>query len=186
MSYYDRQHSSTSSARRGPSKPAAATWSAQPLTPAQKAKLSIAARSAWDIQTKAGLTDGSFDDWRHAQTKIACGHASFRAATNSHFRSILGHFFRLAGKTGRAAALWARTGRVAGSDQVGDTHENREAARVIIRTIIDASNGLLSEAYVAAIMRGRFDNLALSDLTARDLQQLAYILRARLRKMIPR
>lgn len=186
MSYYDRN----SSAQKPPRRRAAAapatkavSWTNKRLDNGQKAKLSIAARVAWDIQSQAGLVDGKFDDWRHAETKVACGLESLREATNAHFRSILAHFFRLAGKIAEADAVWAKTGRVAGSTQVHDTHENREVARALIRDLVTGSNGRLHPAYVAAIARGKFGNEDLLALTAKDLQDLLFTLRARLRKL---
>jgi hypothetical protein len=185
MSYYDRADSSRSARGRRPP-PQAAAWDSAPLSNLQKAKLSIASRKAWDAQSRAGLAEGDFDEWRKAQTRVACGFAGFRLASNKHFRSILAHFKRLGGNTREADALWSRTGRVAGSEQIHDTHENRETARALIRDLISASRGLISEAYVAPILRDRFAGKGLHELTALDLQQLFYTLRARLRKMIPR
>lgn len=181
MSYYDRSASASQNARRTQ----APSWSNKLLDNAQKAKLAIAAKSAWDIQSKAGLADADFDSWRRAQTKIACGVESFRLATNNHFRSILAHFLRLAGRVAEADALWQKTGRVAGSSQAGDTHENREAARAILRNLIAGSKGLINVAYVNAIAADKFPGADLSALTALDLQQLVITVKARIRKLTP-
>ena len=181
MSFYDR--SNTPEPRQSKTRPQRAqSWSTKLLSNEQKAKLSIAAKDAWDIQSKAGLVDGKFDEWRYAQTKIACGVESFREATNSHFRSILAHFLRLAGKTAEADAIWNKTGRVAGSTQVQDTHENREIARAIIRDMVAGSNGKISQAYVMAIVANKHPGVSPENLTARDLQNLVFTIKARLRK----
>lgn len=185
MSYYDRKYSYRDKADRRP-QGRAADWNSNPLSNPQKAKIAIAARDAWEVQSRAGLADGNFDAWRHEQTRIACGVDSLRSALNKHFRSILAHFHRLAGHIREADALWSRTGRVAGSQQAGDTHENRETARALIRDMAAASRGLIGEAYIAAILRDRFAGRAVHELTAMELQQLIYTLRSRLRRMIPR
>lgn len=181
MSYYDRASSSVTRRKR-PATTGAAAWSNKPLSNSQKAKLAIAARSAWAAHTQAGLTDENFDDWRHAQTRIACGTESLRSATNQHFRSILAHFLRLAGKTSAAEAMWQKTGRVAGSNQIHDTHENRDTARALIRDLVANSHGRITDAYVAAIVRDKFAGTDYYNLTALDLQQLLYTLKARFRK----
>jgi hypothetical protein len=180
MSYYDR--ASTSDFQQSkPRSQRAQNWTNKLLSNEQKAKLSITAKAAWEIQSRAGLVEGNFDDWRYAQTKIACGVESLREANQSHFRSILAHFLRLAGKTAEADAVWKKTGRVEGSSQIADTHENREVARAIIRDIVAESKGKISEAYVMTIVASKHPDVAPQDLTARDLQNLVYTLKSRLR-----
>lgn len=174
MSYQKRQDSSSPKPRR-----TAAQWAQQPLTHNQKATLSMAARSAWEVQQKAGLADGDFETWRHDQTEVACGLRSLRDASNSHFRSILAHFLRLAGKEADAAKLWAKTGRVAGSSEVHDTHENREAARAILAQVVLGSSGKISDNYVAAIAKAKFGDADIYRLTARQLQDLTITVKAR-------
>lgn len=181
MSYYDRAQSD--SYRPGKKRqPQAAAWASKLLSKAQIQKLAIAARNAWDVQSQAGCVEGCFDDWRHAETAVACGVASLREATNNHFRAILAHFLRLAGNTAEADKIWKRTGRVAGSAEVHDTHENREVARAVLRDLVARSDGHLNEAYVMAIVRGKFSGCGgdLYQLTAKNLQDLIFTLKARL------
>jgi len=177
MSYHKRQESPASKPKR-----TAAQWAKQPLTNSQKATLSMAARAAWDVQQKAGLADGDFDTWRHEQTEVACGIDSLRDATNSHFRAIMAHFLRLAGREDEAAKLWAKTGRVAGSNEVHDTHENRESARAILAQFILGSGGKIHANYVAAIAKNKFGEGDVYRLTARQLQDLAVTVKARLQR----
>lgn len=179
MSYYDRNQAESSRPKRTP-KRYAASWTNQPLSNEQKAKLSIAARAAYEIQSEAGLVDAPLDDWRRDQTKIACGVASFRDATNTHFRSILAHFLRLSGRVEDAEKIWKTTGRVAGSNQIGDTHENREVARAILTRLVADSRGLISQGYVTAIAADKFPGKDLQHLTAGDLQDLVITIKARL------
>jgi len=178
MSYYERNQS-----RSRPPVKRAENWAKKPLSNPQKAKLSIAAKAAWQIQVTAGLDDGSFEDWKHAQNKIACGFESIRDATNSQFRSILGHFLKLSGKTSEAKKIWKTTGRVTGSSEIHDTHENRETARVIIRDIIEKSAGRINDDYVTAIITDKHAGRPYLDLTAKDLQQLVFTLKTRLRTL---
>lgn len=180
MSYYDRK-SSQPKAPRKPAARTAAEWATAPLTSLQKSKLAIAAKAAWEIQHEAGLAIDDFDAWRHEQVFIACGRAGLREANNSHFRSIKGRFLRLAGQEEKARETYAKTGRVEGSDEVHDTHENRETARAIIRDLIQGSGGVIGDAYVVAIVRDKFGGRSLLDLTASELQGLVKTLRTRLR-----
>ncbi len=182
MSIYKRQADDSKPARK--QKPAAAqNWVTKGLTNPQKAQLSIAARDAYDVQSNHGLTEGqTYDEWRHAETKIACGKESFRDCTNKDFRSILARFYALAGREQDAAALWQKTGRVKGSEELNDTHENRELCKALIRDKIAASQGAINDSYVAAIIRNKHQGKTIHDLTASELQQLVYTITARLSK----
>ncbi len=182
MSIYKRQADDSKPARK-PKPAAAQNWVTKGLTNPQKAQLSIAAREAYDVQTNHGLTDGiSYDQWRHGETKIACGKESFRDCTNKDFRSILARFYALAGREKDAAALWQKTGRVKGSDELNDTHENRELCKALIRDKIAASRGAINDAYVAAIVHNKHQGKTIHDLTASELQQLVFTITDRLSK----
>ena len=180
MSILHRQSEESKPARK-PKPAAAQNWVTKGLTNPQKAQLSIAAREAFDVQSQHGLTgDLSYDDWRHAETKVACGKESFRDCTNKDFRSVLARYYALAGREKDAAALWQKTGRVKGSEELNDTHENRELCLALIRDKIKLSNGAINEAYVAAIVRNKHQGKTIHDLTASELQKLVYTIQARL------
>lgn len=182
MSIFTRQAESAKPDRK-PAVKVANNWVTKPLSNPQKAQLSIAARAAFDLQSEHGLTnDLGYDDWRHAETKVACGKESFRQCTNRDFRSILARFYALAGKEKEAAELWKKTGRVEGSQELNDTHENRELCRALIRDKIAASRGAINEAYVAAILRDQHQGKTIHDLTASELQNLVFTITARLSK----
>jgi len=182
MSILQRQLEAEKPARK-PKPAAAQNWVTKGLTNPQKAQLSIAARQAFDVQSQHGLTgDQSYDEWRHAETKVACGKESFRECTNKDFRSILARFYALAGREKDAAALWQKTGRVKGSDELNDTHENRELCKALIRDKIAASNGAINESYVAAIVRNKYQGKTIHELTASELQQLVFTITDRLSK----
>ena len=158
----------------------AKSWSTTPLSNIQKATLSIAARAAFDIQDRCGLVTEKFDEWRHLQTRIACGIESLRRCNQNHYLSILGHFQRLAGKESAAQSTWSKTGRVAGSTEASDTAENRETIRWKLDQLIATSGGLISDSYVAAIIRDKYQGRALTSLTSNDLQRLFFTIRTRL------
>jgi hypothetical protein len=184
MSAAKRQRSAEKPARK-PRQAVANNWVTKPLTDAQKATLCIAARGAFDFLTKHGLVDGSYDDFRHTQTNIACGKSSLRDCTNREYRSILARFYALACREEEAKKLWAKTGRVKGSDQIGDTIENREVAIALIHKKIADSDGKITEAYVESILADQHPGTTmqtLSNLSAAALQNLVYTLTARLSK----
>ena len=182
MSIYKRQSDDSKPARK-PEAAAAKNWATKPLDNGQKAKLSIAGREAYKIQSEHGLTDDlSFDDWRRDQVQIACGKGGLRECTNKDFRSVLARFYRLAGREKEADELYSKTGRVKGSDQMGDTHENRDVCRALIRDKIAASNGAINDAYVADVVRHKHQGKTIHDLTAAELQRLVYTITARLAK----
>lgn len=180
MSYFDRANASSKpAARRAPK---ARDWVTQPLSKSQKTTLSILARKAWSIQREAGLTDCAFDAWRHEQVFIACGRAGLTDANNKHYRSILGHFQRLAGDEEGAQKTWAKTGRVAGSTEVHDTHENRELARALLRDLVAGSGGLITEQYCEEVCRPKSGGRGLYEATAKELQDTVMTVTARLRE----
>lgn len=179
-----QRHSDESKQPRKPAAKKAQMWVNKPLNNSQKAQLSIAARDAFKTQETHGLTDTDFDTWRHEQIHIATGGScdGLRSANNRHFRSILARFYTLAGREKEAAELWKKTGRVKDSQEVHDTHENRELAKALIRDKIAASRGAINDAYVAAIIRNKYNGKTIDDLTASELQQLLYTVIARLKK----
>ena len=63
MSYYKRTEKESP---RWALKPAGKSWGDNtPLSNPQKATLSMTAREAWVVQERAGLVEGSFEDWTH-------------------------------------------------------------------------------------------------------------------------
>ena len=180
MSFAKRSESETP--RKSKAKPQAATsWSKGRLSAQQIKKLATTAREAFEVQTNNGVTSDTFDDWRRDEMEVACGHRSFKTMSNNHFRSVLARFLALAGRTDEAAELWKTTGRVAGSEQMGDTHENREVCRAIIRDIIAASRGAIGDGYVAKICADKFSGATIHTATAAELQQLVFTLRKKVK-----
>jgi len=140
MSYYDRQQQPGSAPRRRPP-PAARQWASKAFTAAQKSRLAILAKEAWEIQCRAGLCETDELNFRHAQVAIATGRDGLRECGNSHFRSIKAHFLRLIGRHQEADALWAKTGRVRGSEEIGTPDENRETSKAVLRDLVRLSDG---------------------------------------------
>ena len=181
MSYFDRSNQERQPRRQT----AARQWADKPLSNAQKSTLARAAKAAFQVQCEAGLAEGSEEEFRRQQVLVACGKAGLREADNRHFRSILAHFQRLAGDEEKAKQTWAKTGRVAGSNEIQDTHENRETARAVLRDLIAMSGGAIGDAYVAAIVSQKFSGKALENLRASQLQDLVFTVTQRLRKKCP-
>jgi len=175
------------------------------LTNKQKASLAQTARIAWDVQSRAGFTDGySFDEWRRAEQNKAVGVSSLTLCGNNHYRPLLAHFLTLAGKEVPAFRTWVRTGRVTGHGDLDDTHENREAQRhLILQAVIDHGNrcdpamahasfdpvaaaqaaekgGIITAAYVTKIALGKCRSRGLASLTAAQLRQILYTTRNRI------
>jgi hypothetical protein len=180
MSYFDRRSPGSKPASKS-SRRVAADWATAPLTASQKTKLVIAARAAFEIQREAGLAGDDFEAWRHEQVFIACGRAGLREATNAHFRSIEGHFARLAGNEKKAREKWSKTGRVQGSTEIHDTHENRDLARALLRDLVAGSAGLISDDYCEAICRDKSEGRGLFEASARELQNVVITVTSRLR-----
>ena len=177
MSYYKRSEKEPRRARKSAGK----SWGDNaPLTNPQKGKLSMYAREAWDALDRAGLVDGEdFDDWKHTQTEIACGVNSFRLATNKQFRSIKGRFLRLAGKEAEAKKTLSTTGRVAGSKEQHDTHENRELKFKLIMGLV--SSGKIDAGLVTLKAQDKFGTMDLNTLTNKQLEGLYLTLKGRAR-----
>lgn len=188
---------------RGPR--SAGTAGGAPLSNKQKAVIAQTARQAWDIQVRAGFTDGlTYDEWRHAEQAKACGTSSLRAATNNHYRPLMAHFLTLAGKDVPAFRLYVKTGRATGHGDVEDTHENRETQRHLIMAEIiahghrcDASfrhatydpkladhaaslGGIITAAYVLKIAQGKCRGRGINSLTAPQLAQVLYTAKNRI------
>lgn len=182
MSYFKREYDASKPARK-PAAKAAKNWATKPLNKDQKSTLIIAGKEAYNIQSEHGLTrELSFDDWRREQVHIAVQKAGLRECTNQHFRAILARFYRLAGRENEAAALYAKTGRVKGSEESGDTIENREVSLVLIQRLITESEGKINAAYVADIVFDKHQGKAIDQLTASELQKLVFTITDRLSK----
>lgn len=79
-------------------------WHFTPLSNDQKARLSILAKEAWIIAQRRGAVDDgvTFDVWRYAQQKEACGVESLKEANQSHFLAVRGKWFTIIGNLEQA------------------------------------------------------------------------------------
>jgi hypothetical protein len=188
MSHHDRQQQSDSKPRFS-KKTYARNWAAKALSNDQKTKLVMYAKAAFEVQCRAGLCESDETKFRHEQVAIATGKSGIRECNNSHFRSIAAHFLRLAGREKEADEIWQKTGRVKGSDEVGDTHENRENAKAILRDLVKLSCGEINDEYVAHIAadqcREDFREKGLDGLRASQLQSVVFVVTQRLRQKCP-
>ena len=182
MSYYDR---SREDAR--PRRPKTArNWAAsKALSHDQKAKLSILSKACWQIQVDAGIFDGTEKEFRHQQVEIATGKPGLTACSNADYRAIYGHFLKLQGNTKAAAEVYSKTGRVKGSTEVHDTHENHELAFHQIMSLIRISDGAITDSYADEMSRDMFSGSPIHKLTASQLQSLLFTLVERLRTKRP-
>jgi hypothetical protein len=186
MSYHERQEAAGNQ-RQKPQR-AARQWASKPLTPAQKTALAMLAKDAFAIHLEAGLCDTDEKTFRHVHVTVASGKNGLRECNNSHFRAIKAHFLRLLGRHAEAEATWAETGRVQGSTEPGDTHENREAAMFILANLVRISEGAIDDNYVESIARDEFlefPQIGLAGLRASQLQTLVFVVTQRLRQKRP-
>jgi hypothetical protein len=104
------------------------------MKPAEIRPLVMAARKAFDVQTKAGLVDSSdtFDSWRHQQCMDAVGKPGITACDHKDFRPLLAWFQTLSGADDAAFGNLMKSGRPTDHAAPGDTHEAR---RTIAHTI---------------------------------------------------
>lgn len=185
MSFYERERADGQQPRaRKATAARAREWGRKALTTAQKTRLAMLVKEAYTVQEQAGLVDGDEKTFRHEQVAVATGKAGLRECDNSNFRAIKAHFLRLAGRENEAAAQWAKTGRVQGSEEIGDTHENRETALAVLRETIALSGGLVSEEYARTIAADQCGGREMEEMTASELQTLVYTVVQRLRKRL--
>jgi hypothetical protein len=184
MSYYDRSRQDSAPLPRR--QKVARNWAASTaLSNHQKAKLSILAKACWQIQVEAGIFDGTEKEFRHQQVEVATGKAGLTACSNADYRAIFAHFLKLQGNAKAAAAVYSKTGRVKGSQEVHDTHENRELAFHQIMRLIQISEGLITDAYADEMSRDMYSGRRIHELTASQLQSLLFTLVERLRAKRP-
>lgn len=174
------------------------------LTNLQKSHLSQLAAKAYASMEKMDLIDNPsalsrsahMTEWRHEETRKACGLASLKEATNSHFRSIKAHFLHLLGDDAGAFEMQMKTGKPYGRSEKKDTHESRETARHLIISelnhhyhrsrsphwcdAITENGGTITAPYVEAIARAQFQTDRLDSLTAAQLTRLLYTVRNRI------
>jgi hypothetical protein len=182
MSYYDRSRQEARPRRPN----SARNWAAsKSLSNDQKAKLSILAKACWQIQVEAGIFDGTEKEFRHQQVEIATGKAGLTACSNADYRAIYAHFLKLQGNAKAAAAVYAKTGRVKGSKEVHDTHENRELAFHQIMRLAQVSDGAITDSYAADLSSDMFAGSPIHQLTASQLQALLFTLVERVRSKRP-
>jgi hypothetical protein len=112
------------------------------MKPAEIKPLVMAARKAFDIQSRAGLTDNgeTFDSWRHRQCLEAIGKPGITACDHHDFQPLLAHFQTLAGDDDRAFASLLKSGQPTDHAAPGDTYEARRTiARDIAQRLLNHS-----------------------------------------------
>lgn len=181
----------------------------KPLSKAQKARLSILAREAFDLLDRHGLiaVEGSspsarFKAWASEEKIKAVGIASLTDCRNAHYRTLRGHFLGLAGKEDQEFEDYTRTGRVKDHGAADDTHERRETFRKLIMdellahgrrcdprhedfdqdiaATVEEKGGIITGAYVVAIAKRKNQGKPLGALTAERLRQILITVRNRI------
>lgn len=181
----------------------------KPLSNAQKARLSILAREAFDLLDEHGLIDADgkslsarFKSWAAAEKVKAVGIASLTDCRNAHYRTLRGHFLGLAGKEDQEFKDYTRTGKVRDNGPETDTHERRENFRKLIMDELLAhgrrcdprhpdfnqaiaetvaeKGGVITGGYIVAIAKAKNKGRALDSLTATQLEQILITARNRI------
>lgn len=174
-------------------------YDGKPLSLAQKARLNILAKEAFDQLDGMGLIEAAgrtkaerMKVWRHEEQFKAVRIYSLTNCQQKHFRPILAHFLALVGKEDKAFKTWTSTGKVKDRGEVADTHEARELWRYNIRKLLSEHERVVSQPATAAeFQRGeiamkkggaigmpyavseahrKYPGVALADLTAAQLK----------------
>lgn len=183
---------------RPPEKPAAGN---PPLSPKQKKALNAEARRSYRHLRELGLTDESYDDWRHSQVKARTGRAGLTKCQHSHYRLLMAHFRHLRG-AGPAPPHGQQSGEGGDSatrreqllallaNELGHHHRRVDhpatPAERAASVAANANGGPIGEAYLLTIARAKNSGHAIADtgalltLPASRLEQLLYTLRNRI------
>lgn len=123
------------------------------LKKAEIQPLVMAARKAWEVQTRAHLTDETFDAWRRRECMEAVGKPGITACVHADFRPLIAHFQTLAGDDAAALANLLKSGKPTDHAAPGDTREAREAIVSVIAEALDAHTHLAT-ASIKTLLRG--------------------------------
>jgi hypothetical protein len=163
----------------------------KPLSKKQLITLNIAAKQAYDYQLRNGGIDfETADQWRHAQVMECVGMPGLRACHNGHYRALVNHFARMAGKivSYDAQILAGKPTRASAPE---DTYQNRQIeATLILESIMDHADrmrkkgrtDIITAAYVEKIAAAKFKTThgELRHLTVEQLSQLLFTVRNRI------
>ena len=142
----------------------------KPLSKKQKAALSILARKAYKIHSENGVTDLSFEDWRHEQQDEAVGCSSLTKCVQNDYLPLLAHFQSLTGQDGDAFNTHIQNQPANDTADPDDTIEARK--QVIGRIEQELEGTRFSLGYVRAIARNKHKTTNLESLTKKQLTQL--------------
>ena len=152
--------------------------------------LVMAARQAYDRHSSLGLTEETFDEFRHRIVSEVTGKSGLTELNHGDFRPVLAQFQHLAGHDVAAFRLYMRSGPARGSGPAEDTHEARSGWAHQIRKVLDdhaASGGTITGGFVVWLARNKFrrPNLNFGNdlyaglaerLSVDELRQLLYTL----------
>lgn len=123
----------------------------------EKTILIMAATKAHKLQTDTGITDETFDTWRHRECLDAVGLAGFTACKHADFLPLLAHFQTLSGDDSQAFANLLKSGPKTDHAAPGDTQEARRHLAHLIAEIL-AVHIRLAETPEADLLALAIDN----------------------------
>lgn len=144
------------------------------------------------IEIKAqGQTRAEFEsNWRHGHIKYATSHpqphpagviTGLSKARRAHWECIAAHFCAMLGRDVESFRHSMRDGRAPGrAGQDGDQRSDLRQALNILRT--EMAKLKINDAYVAAIIAGKFHQRTLDSLTRNEVWQVIYTIRNRAAK----
>lgn len=148
-------------------------------------RLILAAQEAHREQKRLGLTDDTFDVWRHAALWDAVRKTSFRSVGQKEFGQALSHFLRLAGKDGPqgAASGWQRTNAHIAGRESGPEGDRRRAEYMLRKTCGEVKAAFEGDegqalAYACVLLR-TIHATTLDQAQAKQIVQTMFTMRTR-------
>lgn len=149
----------------------------------QTRRLALAARSAYAEQTRLGLADGTFDEWRRGVLWDAVRRASFRTLGQAEFGKALAAFLALAGRDAPSArGAWGRTNAAIARRETSPEGDRARALFKLREACAEAADVFGGEpqalCYAAELLR-RIHWTDMERATAKQLWQTFFTVRNR-------
>jgi len=148
------------------------------LTAAQRQRLAIAARRAYDAQMAVGIVDGeTFDAWRHACVRDATGRSGLTELRQRDYGPMMARLIELAGGSPRRRD-WRAAGKPAGRD---DADRARRALKDECAAWAEVFGGAAQADAYATSLLAKIHKTDWMGATARQLWQVLFTVRNRAR-----
>ena len=143
----------------------------------QKTRLILAAKKAFDVQTRSGLTEGvDFNTWRKSALWDACQKGSFRMLDQREYGRAMAYFIDLAG--GKLPRRWVAVAKRESGPE-GDRRRAEWMYRKTCRDVADVFGGVDgAERYARALLL-KIHKCDPATATATQLWQVVFTLRNR-------